>query len=169
MSSQHLFVTLAFCQCTVPARNRVNLVCCRVSDTLLNAQVGSAVTLLSTHTVNLSTFVSIIACFLEIQGKKNRTLLARHMANPCPFQFLLKRQQPALEYPSRIIHSSSMATWAVLTHTHNNIAFFHFVLFFVGFLFSTLLHRSPASWLWFYWKQKRAKLLPCEDHKHMRQ
>lgn len=81
MSLEHLFVTLALCQCTVPAKNLVNLVCCRVSDTLLNAQVGSAVTLLSTHTVNLSTFVSIIACFLpeiEIREKKQNIPCQAH-------------------------------------------------------------------------------------------
>lgn len=120
---EHLFVTPALCQAT--AVNRVNLVCCRVSDTLLNAQVGSAATLLSTHTVNLSTFVSIIACFLtEIEIWEKRTLLARHTANPCPFQFLLKCQEPALEYPSRIVHSSTRAEWDVLTQTqHKDVCF----------------------------------------------
>lgn len=99
---EHLFVTPVLCQSTATAVNQVNLVLCRVSDTLLNAQVGSAVTLLSTHTVNLSAIVSIIACFLpeiEIGEKKDTHLLARHTANPCPFQFLLKCQVPALEFP----------------------------------------------------------------------
>lgn len=73
------------------AVNRVNLVLWRVSDTLLNAQVGSAVTLLSTCAANLSAFVSIIACFLpeiEIGGGGE----GGHIS-------LLKCQKPALDYP----------------------------------------------------------------------
>lgn len=143
-----LFVTPALCQSTATAVNPVNLVLCWVSDSLLNAQVGSAVTLLSTHTVNLSAFVSIIACFLqeiEIGEKKNTHLLARHTANPCPFQFLLKCQEPALEY----------------TGMHE--LFWHTQLYRVVFqaVFFTVFSHSPALRPQFNWKQEKMR-------KHMR-